>query len=34
MKIVMREWEKYICIKFREKISSDVNFVWIQNGYG
>lgn len=34
MKTAMREWEKYTCIKFREKTSSDVNFVRIQNGHG
>lgn len=34
MKTAMREWEKYTCIKFREKTSSDVNYVRIQNGHG
>lgn len=34
IKTAMREWEKYTCIKFREKTNSDINYVRFQNGHG
>ncbi|KAK3095013.1 hypothetical protein FSP39_009149 [Pinctada imbricata] len=34
IKIAMREWEKYTCIKFREAASGDRNYVRFQNGPG
>ncbi|XP_076096037.1 uncharacterized protein LOC143066999 isoform X2 [Mytilus galloprovincialis] len=34
IKVAMREWEKYSCVKFREKTRSDRNYVRFQNGMG
>lgn len=34
MKVAMREWEKYSCVRFREKKRTDRNFVRFQNGMG
>lgn len=34
IKVAMREWEKYSCVRFREKTNSDKNYVRFQNGMG
>ncbi|XP_060070634.1 zinc metalloproteinase nas-14-like [Ylistrum balloti] len=34
IKVAMREWEKYTCVRFREKERSDVNYVLFNDGFG
>ncbi|XP_060074104.1 zinc metalloproteinase nas-15-like isoform X2 [Ylistrum balloti] len=34
IRVAMREWEKYTCVRFREATSEDVNYVRFQNGDG
>ena len=33
MKVAMREWEKYTCVRFKERITEE-NFTRFQNGFG
>lgn len=34
IKVAMREWEKYTCVRFQEKRPSDVNYVLFNDGFG
>lgn len=34
LKVAMREWEKYTCIRFHEAGPSDSNYIYFQDGLG
>ncbi|XP_033760005.1 zinc metalloproteinase nas-15-like [Pecten maximus] len=34
IKVAMREWEKYTCVRFQEKRPSDENYVLFNDGFG
>ncbi|XP_021344813.1 bone morphogenetic protein 1-like, partial [Mizuhopecten yessoensis] len=34
IRVAMREWEKYTCVRFREATSDDDNYIRFQNGDG
>lgn len=34
IKVAMREWEKFTCVRFHEARPSDSNYVYFQDGLG